>query len=60
MRLSIEIIDKIISDRSFERPLKQLSTDDLKVMWDSEDYHVYCDEVWAEMRARGEGDYVIY
>ena len=60
MMLTTDTLDKIIADRSFARPLKQISTADLKAMWDSEEYGAYCDEIHAEMTARGEGAYVIY
>ena len=56
--LSPETVEKIVIDKSFERPLRCVSTKDLKAMWDSEDYDVFCDEIHAEMNARGEGSYV--
>lgn len=56
--LSPEIILKAICDKQFERPLRQVSTGDLKRMWDDERYETFCDEIHTEMNLRGEGLYV--
>lgn len=48
----------IVPDRADLDWFRSLTTRRLKQMWDSEEYHVHCDEIHRVMNERGEGRYV--
>ncbi len=55
----IQMLPTLEAHPGVQDEIRRLSTAQLKAMWDDPDrYGNFCDEIYFEMQARGEGRYV--